>query len=253
MENKTNETVLTMTLKDSISVKLDTAVINISVANTDDNDLCESYEEAYKKCAEKTATLISLLKNNGVKHDSIKTDTILVSPIYTNVTNKKESGGIFNRDTETSYSRRLIGYGHRSFIQVKMPSNTENLAELYCKIASSKEVKNTNIDFMLEDTEVYKDEVIKKIISKANGKAELIADSSDLRVVGIQSIDLGSTSSRVIVQNYYDDCCSFDCDCDYDEFGSSMAIQHTHSAIESMLNKEQEITESLTIKYLLGK
>ena len=252
MENKTNETVLTMTLKDSINVKLDTAVINISVAN-DDNDLCESYEEAYKKCAEKTATLISLLKNNGVKHDSIKTDALLISPIYTSVTNKKESVGIFNRDTETSYSKKLLGYGHRSFIQVKIPSNTENLAELYCKVASSKEVKNTNIDFMLEDAEVYKDEVIKKIISKANAKAELIADSSDLRVVGIQSIDLGNTGSRLVVQNYYDDSCSLDCASDSVKFRSSTAIKHTHSAIESMLNKEQEITESLTIKYLLGK
>ena len=244
--NNNNDTILLISVSDNLKVKPDTAVMNIIIGNRDDNDLCNTYEEASKIGAEKMANLVSTIKNLGVQQDYIKVNRLIVSPVYTNVTNKKENNSLFgSKESETSYSKKLIGYSYNSKIILKIPVSEANIAKVYCKMASDESAKSVCIDYILVDTETWHDKLLEKIIEKARHKAEIIAKASDMKVDKIKNINLNPRNrgfGSVLKMN------SFECDdCSFDESFE----ENISTSLDIMANSEQEISENLEISFKL--
>ena len=244
------ETILTLSITDTIKVKPDTAVLTITVANEDDNDLCKTYEEAAKVGAKKLNHLMEIIKELGVASEYVKASKLSVRPSHTSVNTKKETVKILgSREIETSYARKLLGYEYSATIGLKLPSDNEDIAKIYCKLSAEDDAKKVDVGYILVETETWHDKLIDKLIKKAQHKAEIVAHSSRQEVGKLVEIDFTNRANMynnlVFANNCSMDFCEYDecCDMEFEDNVSDM--------LDAMANTEKELSETVTIKYLL--
>ena len=167
------ETKITVNGTGEVRVSADTAIISLGV-NARDKDVLK----AQQKVNETIAAIRTALIEQGVKEENINTDFINIYPFYD-----------YSNDQE-----QLAAYNASSTLAIKV-TDMESVGALIdvCFAAGANTLNG--ISFSASETEEAKTEVMKKAVTDAKKKAEILAEASGLKITGIEIISEGGVYS----------------------------------------------------------
>ena len=167
------ETKITVNGTGEVRVSADTAIISLGV-NARDKDVLK----AQQRVNETIAAIRTALIEQGVKEENINTDFINIYPLYD-----------YSNDQE-----QLAAYNASSTLAIKV-TGMESVGSLIdvCFAAGANTLNG--ISFSASDTEEAKTEAMKKAVTDAKKKAEILAEASGLKITGIEIISEGGVYS----------------------------------------------------------
>ena len=167
------ETKITVNGTGEVRVSADTAIISLGV-NARDKDVLK----AQQRVNETIAAIRTALIEQGVKEENINTDFINIYPLYD-----------YSNDQE-----QLAAYNASSTLAIKV-TGMESVGSLIdvCFAAGANTLNG--ISFSASDTEEAKTEAMKKAVTDAKKKAEILAEASGLKIIGIEIISEGGVYS----------------------------------------------------------
>ena len=167
------ETKITVNGTGEVRVSADTAIISLGV-NARDKDVLK----AQQRVNETIAAIRTALIEQGVKEENINTDFINIYPLYD-----------YSNDQE-----QLAAYNASSTLAIKV-TDMESVGSLIdvCFAAGANTLNG--ISFSASETEEAKTEVMKKAVTDAKKKAEILAEASGLKITGIEIISEGGVYS----------------------------------------------------------
>ena len=167
------ETKITVNGTGEVRVSADTAIISLGV-NARDKDVLK----AQQRVNETIAAIRTALIEQGVKEENINTDFINIYPLYD-----------YSNDHE-----QLAAYNASSTLAIKV-TDMESVGTLIdvCFAAGANTLNG--ISFSASDTEEAKTEAMKKAVTDAKKKAEILAEASGLKIIGIEIISEGGVYS----------------------------------------------------------
>ena len=167
------ETKITVNGTGEVRVSADTAIISLGV-NARDKDVLK----AQQRVNETIAAIRTALVEQGVKEENINTDFINIYPLYD-----------YSNDQE-----QLAAYNASSTLAIKV-TDMESVGALIdvCFAAGANTLNG--ISFSASETEEAKTEVMKKAVTDAKKKAEILAEASGLKITGIEIISEGGVYS----------------------------------------------------------
>jgi len=167
------ETKITVNGTGEVRVSADTAIISLGV-NARDKDVLK----AQQRVNETIAAIRTALVEQGVKEENINTDFINIYPLYD-----------YSNDQE-----QLAAYNASSTLAIKV-TDMESVGALIdvCFAAGANTLNG--ISFSASDTEEAKTEAMKKAVTDAKKKAEILAEASGLKITGIEIISEGGVYS----------------------------------------------------------
>ena len=167
------ETKITVNGTGEVRVSADTAIISLGV-NARDKDVLK----AQQRVNETIAAIRTALIEQGVKEENIYTDFINIYPLYD-----------YSNDQE-----QLAAYNASSTLAIKV-TDMESVGSLIdvCFAAGANTLNG--ISFSASDTEEAKTEAMKKAVTDAKKKAEILAEASGLKIIGIEIISEGGVYS----------------------------------------------------------
>ena len=169
------ETKITVNGTGEVRVSADTAVISLGVSARDKDVL-----KAQQQVNEIIAAIRAALIDKGVKEENINTDYINIYPLY---------DYDYSGDQE-----QLSAYNASSTLAIRV-SDMENVGALIdvCFAAGANTLNG--ISFSASDTEDAKTEAMKKAVADARKKAEILAEASGLKIIGIETVAEGGVYS----------------------------------------------------------
>ena len=169
------ETKITVNGTGEVRVSADTAVISLGVSARDKDVL-----KAQQQVNEIIAAIRAALIDKGVKEENINTDYINIYPLY---------DYDYSSDQE-----QLSAYNASSTLAIRV-SDMENVGTLIdvCFAAGANTLNG--ISFSASDTEDAKTEAMKKAVADARKKAEILAEASGLKIIGIETVAEGGVYS----------------------------------------------------------
>ena len=146
-----------------VRVSADTAIISLGV-NARDKDVLKAQQRANETIASIRKALVA----QGVKEENINTDFINIYPIYD-----------YSSDQE-----QLAAYNASSTLAIKV-TDMESVGALIdvCFAAGANTLNG--ISFSASDTSEAETEAMKKAVTDAKRKAEIYAEASGLKIIGI--------------------------------------------------------------------
>ena len=167
------ETKITVNGTGEVRVSADTAIISLGV-NARDKDVLK----AQQRVNETIAAIRTALIEQVVKEENINTDFINIYPLYD-----------YSNDQE-----QLAAYNASSTLAIKV-TDMESVGSLIdvCFAAGANTLNG--ISFSASDTEEAKTEAMKKAVTDAKKKAEILAEASGLKIIGIEIISEGGVYS----------------------------------------------------------
>ena len=167
------ETKITVNGTGEVRVSADTAIISLGV-NARDKDVLK----AQQRVNETIAAIRTALIEQGVKEENINTDFINIYPLYD-----------YSNDQE-----QLAAYNASSTLAIKV-TDMESVGSLIdvCFAAGANTLNG--ISFSASDTEEAKTEAMKKAVTDAKKKAEILAEAAGLKIIGIEIISEGGVYS----------------------------------------------------------
>ena len=167
------ETKITVNGTGEVRVSADTAIISLGV-NARDKDVLK----AQQRVNETIAAIRTALIEQGVKEENINTDFINIYPLYD-----------YSNDQE-----QLAAYNASSTLAIKV-TDMESVGTLIdvCFAAGANTLNG--ISFSASETEEAKTEAMKKAVTDAKKKAEILAEASGLKITGIEIISEGGVYS----------------------------------------------------------
>ncbi|MEM4636074.1 MAG: SIMPL domain-containing protein [Nitrososphaerota archaeon] len=177
------KTILSITGVGSIKYFPDTFIISFTAIGQGN-----TAEEALRLCSMKLGRTVEALKNNGVSEKDMETTTINLYPLY---------------DWE-SKPPKIIGYEASYGLNVK--TNSIELAGKLIDVAVNVGIDRVGGIFFTTSKEVLeslRNEAIKLALRDAEIKATLIAESLNLKISGIQSIQVSVSEPPIRIQPAY--------------------------------------------------
>lgn len=165
-----------------IRVSADTAVISLGV-NARDKDVLK----AQQKVNESIASIRTTLTGQGVKEENINTEFINIYVTYDYQNGEEE----------------FAAYNASSTLAIKI-TDMESIGSLIDAAFAAGANTLNGISFSASDTEEAKSEALKKAVEDAAKKADILAQASELKISGIESItESGVYSYENNVGNVY--------------------------------------------------
>jgi uncharacterized protein YggE len=133
----------------------------------------EAVADAQQSVTERSNSIISFLKEQGVEESDLQTTGYNISPRY----EFEEQVGI---PRPPRGERTLVGYEVSQTTQVKV-RDTSNVGELLSGIGEREVSSVSDISFTVDDREVVMEEARSKAIADAKAKARRLADQLDVQ------------------------------------------------------------------------
>ena len=167
------ETKITVNGTGEVRVSADTAIISLGV-DARDKDVLKTQQ----RVNETIAAIRNALIKQDLKEENINTDFINIYPVYD-----------YSNDQE-----QLAAYNASSTLAIKV-TDMESVGTLIdvCFAAGANTLNG--ISFSASETEEAKTEVMKKAVTDAKKKAEILAEASGLKITGIEIISEGGVYS----------------------------------------------------------
>ena len=167
------ETKISVTGTGETQVAADTAVISLGVSAQDKDVLA-----AQKKVNETIASIRKALIDKGVSEACINTDYMNIYAVYD-----------YSNDQE-----QLTAYNANSTLAVKV-TDMESVGMLIDASFSAGANTLNGITFSASNTDQAKTESLRKAVADAKAKAETLAETSGLRITGLEAVSEGGVYS----------------------------------------------------------
>jgi len=220
------EHTISFTAEGKVFAKPDIAEITFYVINQG-----EKAEVVQKENNERMQEAVGFVKNQGVEEDDIRTVQYNLSPEYDYTWCKTSSVRPY-----TSCPPKIIGYKLDQGIEVKI-RDFDKINTIVGGLSEKGVNQISNVSFVIDDTEDYKNEARIQAIEKVEERAKLLASKSSIKLGKIINISEGQGTYPVYMKA---------------EMGaisdSSVEIPAPTAPIEP---GTQEITVTLTVTYKL--
>lgn len=167
------DTKISVTGTGETQVSADTTVISLGVSAQDKVVLT-----AQKKVNETVAAIRKALIDKGVSEEFINTDYMNIYAVY----------------DYSSEQEQLTAYNASSTIAIKV-TDMDSVGTMIDAAFSAGANMLNGITFSASNTEEAKSESLKKAVADAKAKAETLAESSGLKITGIDTISEGGVYS----------------------------------------------------------
>ena len=167
------DTKITVSGTGEIPVSADNAVVSLGV-NIRESDVLTAQQEANRI----TAAIREALTALGIPQDCLKTDLLNVYVIY------DYRGG----------DEKVSGYNVSSTLAVKVTDMDKVGPVIDAAFAAGANTLSV-ITYSATDTEEAKAEALKKAVTDAKTKADILAEASGLKITGIETVTEGGTYS----------------------------------------------------------
>lgn len=242
-----NETILKLSIYDSIEVKPDKAIINININSEKENETFSDNKKALSVGESTVEKALKIIKSFNIKDDAIDTGRLNINAKFEYTEKCKQTNGLFGKELEKTSKSVIAGYNFKCLISVKLDSDDERIVKLYCSLVNNKYMRDIRVDFITENTDTYYDKLLEKIIDKARHQAHIIAKASYKSVENISNISVGARSYDVNYASFSNCVVYDDCECISDDsFEDSV---NTH--IEAMANTTKFMGETISFEYKL--
>ncbi|WP_103981376.1 SIMPL domain-containing protein [Helcococcus massiliensis] len=180
--------------------------------------VCEDYEEAVRKSAELTVKIKDLVEEAGFDRKKLKTDSLSVEPEYEY--KEKEDG---------TRKRILVGYRYRHKSFIEFANDNKVLGKLIYEVSKSGLDVDFNVRYDLKDKVKYQEEALAKAVEQAKRKADIIAETSGVKLLDIRSINYSfdKVGLDMMVYDSMSMARSYNIDIDADEIEISEDIEIT--------------------------
>lgn len=157
----------------SILVPVDTITIHIT-----NSDTKKTYENSLNSSK---AALIEFKKQLLLKGFNEKDLKTVSFNINTNYENYKDNNG--------NYKKRFLGYKYSHSMKLSFRLNDSKLVDVLTSLNTIKGNVNFYLDYKIEDTEKFKNELLIKAIENTKNKAEILANTSGVTLEKIININ----------------------------------------------------------------
>ena len=164
---------LTVTGTGESKTKPDIATLNISVERKG-----KTASEAASVNANAAQKLIDALERTGILEKDIQTSNISINPIY------KTNTGSFESES------KIIGYQANNSLQVTI-RKISDVGHTIDVIVLTGDYIISSVDFSLENNDAAEADALKKAVSDARRKADVVATASEKTITGIKTISVG--------------------------------------------------------------
>lgn len=173
----------------------DVAEFNFTVITEGGRDI----SKLQKENTDKTNAAIAYVKSFDVDEKDIRTSRYSINPRYTYYS-CPENGGPCPPPT-------ITGYTVEQGVAVKV-RNFDNAGKIIAGVVDHGANSVSQLNFTIDDLTQYQDQARQEAITKAQRKAEMIADAADFRIGKLLTITEGTTP--VYARSYgYDDSYAF--------------------------------------------
>lgn len=179
--------------------------------------LCKEYEEAVRKSSELTVKIKDLVEKCGFDRKRLKTDSLSVEPEYE-----------YKEEKDGSSTRILVGYRYKHSSFIEFDNDNEVLGKLIYEVSKSDLDVKFYVKYDLKDKVKYKEEALAKAVEQAKRKADIIANTSGVKLLDIRSIDY--SFDKIGIDMVYDSMTmarSYDIDIDAEDIEISEDIEIT--------------------------
>lgn len=155
--------------------KPDLAILEISVSKFE-----EEVEEGLYSMNELMNKLKDSLKKIGLNEDDLKTTSFRIDPEYNSV-----EKGIINKE----YSNKFTGYFIQHEMKLEFYFNNKKLSEVLNCLKDYDEHLKFELSFAVKDKKEMTKEVLKNATKDAEFKAEILAESSSVKLGNLININ----------------------------------------------------------------
>ena len=185
-----------ITGKGHIKVSPDIMRLNLEI-----QEVYKDYEETLKMSSEYTETLRNVIQTLGFKRKDLKTTAFNIDLVYENY----QEDGV--------YKEKIQGYKFSHKMKLEFEKDNRLLGKLLYAFAHSSVTPKLSLDYTISDPDCVKNELLKKAVEDAKKKAEIIAQTSGVKLWEIVNVDYSweeSSFSERTVSTYEIRCCEGD-------------------------------------------
>jgi len=164
---------LKVTGKGKVSVKPDLIRIHVYITGKE-----SGYASAVQASSDATNDLKEALAKLGYEKTDLKTLKYEVQPGYENY-----------QTWDRAWRKRFTGYEYIHRMKIEIPADNEKLGQVLYVIAHCGTEPEFNIEYTVSDPEAAKDELLRKAIEDSKHKAQILADSANVTIEDILSIN----------------------------------------------------------------
>ena len=194
------EKLLKVTGKGNIKVVPDLTVISVTLSKTE-----STYKKALESSNNESKILKGLLNDVGIKDKEIKTKNFSVEPHYA-----------YYKDKYNESKSKVDGYTFQNKMEFRFDIDNKLLGKVLYQLTKCTTSSNVDISYSFKDVEGAKNLLLKSAVEDAVKKANILAETSKVELLGINSIsycfdELDFTISPFDhrMRNYMvDECCS---------------------------------------------
>ncbi len=168
--------IMTVSAHGEIAADPDTGQIEIGVQTQE-----RTAQQAIEANARKMTAVVDALSGLGIDERDIQTSRFSVAPVYE------------RRDREEDL---LVGFQAENRVRV-IVRDIEKLGEIIDRTTRAGANRIHNINFLISDRQDLEDQALRLAIKNARRQADVAADESGVRIVGIKKIDIVSDAAPV--------------------------------------------------------
>ncbi len=170
-----------ITGQSQLSVMPDEVIFSVTV-----NQQNADFGVALDELNTKVNAIKAHLKKADVLNENMKTTNYSINENW-----KYENG-----------KRYQDGYKAVHSLNIHIPFDKDRMKDIYSAIRDSKVEVNMRLSFGLSNAKKYEDKLMKMAMVDAKNKAEMLANSAEVEVIGIKNIDYGIRRNNYQPRNY---------------------------------------------------
>lgn len=186
------------------------------------------YAEAVELANERVEKLQNAVKSAGFGKKDLKTTNYRVNTVHKSVRN--ENG---------EYRQEFAGYNCRYDMKLSFDLDTQTLAEVLEKIASSGAQPELNIQFTVKDADAVRKELLESAAENAREKAKILCNASGVKLGELVDI------------NYYWSNSDFVSPTQYDANVCAMPLMAKRAAAPDMVPEDIQVSDSASFRWTI--
>lgn len=157
----------------NILVPVDTITIHIT-----NSDTKKTYENSLNSSKNALIEFKKQLHLNGFNEKDLKTVNFNINTDYENY-----------KDNKGNYKKRFLGYKYYQSMKLSFKLNNSKLTQVLTSLNTIKGNTEFYLDYKIENTEKFKNELLIKAIENTKNKAEILANTSGVTLEKIININ----------------------------------------------------------------
>lgn len=170
-----NPLIRTLKVTGSANILVPVDTITIHITNSDTQ---KTYENSLNSSKTALIEFKKQLHLNGFNKKDLKTVNFNINTDYENY-----------KDNNGNYKKRFLGYKYYHSMKLSFKLNDSKFTQVLTSLNTIKGNTEFYLDYKIEDTEKFKNELLIKAIENTKNKAKILANTSGVTLERISNID----------------------------------------------------------------